>query len=490
MREIMRNAALRGGCCLATLALVSSLMLAVPPPILAWQRAASDWVGKAVLPRGRDFSLKDAHKETLVKAPAQLYQVSQVNGKSLLLSTPGLTGWAQSDQVVPLEQAYPFFTNQIRAHADESFYHAMRAIVSLALNGDFDRAIGDLSEAIRLAPQVADNYLIRAEVWKARGQPTKAIADCETALRLAPTSVGALVLRASIWADDKDFDKAIADYTEVIRRDPQVVPAYFGRAAVQGEKGDIDKAIVDLSTAIHLNPALPDAYMVRAVAWKHKGETDKAIGDLTEAIRLSPDNAHAFHSRGLLWNEKKVFDKAIADYSEAIRIEPTNPQGYCDRGFAWKSSKEFDNAIADYSEAVRLDPADSDAYCGRGWAWREKQEFARSLADFSQALRINPRDVCALDGRAWIFATCPKETYRDGKKAVEVAIEACELSRWKEGYCLETLAAGYAEAGDFASAVKWQVKAIELEADPQEKEEYRSRLKLFQDKKPFRETKP
>ena len=71
-----------------------------------------------------------------------------------------------------------------------------------------------------------------------------------------------------------------------------------------------------------------------------------------------------------------------------------------------------------------------------------------------------------------------------------MAIEACELTRWKEAYCLETLAAAYAEAGDFASAVKWQVKAIELEADPKEKEEYRARLKLFQEKKPYRETKP
>ena len=80
------------------------------------------------------------------------------------------------------------------------------------------------------------------------------------------------------------------------------------------------------------------------------------------------------------------------------------------------------------------------------------------------------------------LATCPNPTYRDGKKAVEIAIEACELTRWKEAYCLETLAAAYAESGDFANAVKWQIKAIELEADPKEKEDYRARLKLFQER--------
>ena len=71
-----------------------------------------------------------------------------------------------------------------------------------------------------------------------------------------------------------------------------------------------------------------------------------------------------------------------------------------------------------------------------------------------------------------------------------MAIEACELTRWKQAYCLETLAAGSAEVGDFAAAVKWQTKAIELETDAKLKEEYRSRLKLYQERKPFRDTKP
>ncbi len=490
MREERKVGTVRIRIGLAAMVLGLSLILAAPVATLARQAAANEWVDKAVVPKSRDFTLKDAKKGSPIKGPAGIYHVAQQSGKLVLIATAGITGWASIDEVVPLELAGVFFANQIRANPDESFNHTMRAVVALAHQGDLDRALDDSSEAIRLAPREADSYLIRAEVWRARGEHGKALADCDAVLRVDPKSVGALVLRASIWADNMEYGKAIADYSEVIRRDPQVVPAYFGRAAVQGEIGEIDKAIADLGTAIHLNPQLPDPYLVRAAAWRHKGETDKAIADLSEAIRLEPRSAQAYHSRGLLWAKKKNFDKAIDDYSQAIRLEPTKALGYCDRGFAWKASKQYDNAIADYSEAVRLDPGDSDAYCGRGWAWREQQEFARSLSDFSQALRLDPRDACALDGRAWIFATCPNPTYRDGKKAVEVAIEACELTRWKEAYCLETLAAAYAEAGDFALAVKWQAKAIELEADPIEKEEYRSRFKLFQDRKPYRETKP
>ena len=170
-----------------------------------------------------------------------------------------------------------------------------------------------------------------------------------------------------------------------------------------------------------------------------------------------------------------------------IRLAPSVASCYCSRAFAYKAAKNYDKAIADYTEAIRLDPKDSDAYCGRGWIWREMNQYATALSDFNNALRIDARDACAIDGRAWIAATCPDASLRDGKKAVELAIEACELTRWKEAYCLETLAAAYAETGDFASAVKWQTKAIELEADPKEKSEYQTRLKLYQEKKPFRE---
>ena len=55
---------------------------------------------------------------------------------------------------------------------------------------------------------------------------------------------------------------------------------------------------------------------------------------------------------------------------------------------------------------------------------------------------------------------------------------------------LDTLAAAFAELGDFASAVKWQSKAIELLADDKTKDDYRTRLKLYERKKPYHETTP
>ena len=90
--------------------------------------------------------------------------------------------------------------------------------------------------------------------------------------------------------------------------------------------------------------------------------------------------------------------------------------------------------------------------------------------------------------RASIRATCPDARHRDGKKAIESATKACELTAWMDPTALSTLAAACAQAGDFDAAVKWQSKSIDLFTDAKDKQDQPSRLKLYQRKRPYRDT--
>ena len=109
-----------------------------------------------------------------------------------------------------------------------------------------------------------------------------------------------------------------------------------------------------------------------------------------------------------------------------------------------------------------------------------------ALDDLTQALKLSPRFEWARDKLARLRATCPDEKFRNGQQAIDYATKACDLAAWKVAPYLDTLAAAYAEAGDFDKAVEWQQKGIAL-APAEKKADFESRLKLYQEKKPYRE---
>lgn len=245
------------------------------------------------------------------------------------------------------------------------------------------------------------------------------------------------------------------------------------------------RAIDRLTAMIKADPQNDALYDERANLWEALGELDIAIGDYTEAIRLDPDVAY-YNSRGAVWYLKREYDKALADYTEVIRIVP-NVVTYNNRGNVWLKKKEYDKALADYNEAIRREPAYVFAYNGRGAAWRAKGNYDRAIADYGEAIRINPKYASAYSNRAWLRATCPEAKFRDGAQAVADAERAVGLDATSADYS-STLAAAYAEAGDFAKAIETQKKALDI-VPANEKADYESRLELYEAGKPYREEK-
>ena len=169
-----------------------------------------------------------------------------------------------------------------------------------------------------------------------------------------------------------------------------------------------------------------------------------------------------------------------------LLTDPKNAYAYIGRGLAWSGKNEFDKAIADYTEAVAADPKSAIAYDCRGNAWRRKGEYGKAIADSVKAVAIDSKHESAYDNLALIYSTCPNAKYRDGQKAVEYANKAHQLSGGKIWYYVATLAAAYAESGDFAKAQEFQAKAIEL-VPKAAKPNYRTRLELYKQRKSYRE---
>jgi Tfp pilus assembly protein PilF len=216
-----------------------------------------------------------------------------------------------------------------------------------------------------------------------------------------------------------------------------------------------------------------------------------AIEQYNKALALDPRDAVALKNRGIAYLHKKEYDTAIGDFTNAIQLgrkDTQDAKAYLNRGLAYVHKKEFDKAIEDFTRAIQLDTKGGLAYLDRGNAYHDKKEYDTAIKDYDRAILLAPEHSDSYNSFAWLLATCPKDTVRDGKKAIAYATKACELSQWKDANAIGTLAAAEAESGNFKKAVKWQKKSIERGYNDKEKtEKARLRLKLYEEGKPYRD---
>jgi tetratricopeptide (TPR) repeat protein len=181
----------------------------------------------------------------------------------------------------------------------------------------------------------------RSFVYDRKGEYDKAISDCNEAIRLKPDDAYAFSGRGFAYASKGEYDKAISDYDEAIRLKPDQNDYFVNRGSAYESKGEYDKAISDCNEAIRLKPDDAYAFDNRGIAYANKGEYDKAISDYDEAIRLKPDDADALEYRANVQVDRHEYDRAIADADEAIRLDLKLPNPHAARSRALLKSLEL-----------------------------------------------------------------------------------------------------------------------------------------------------
>jgi len=334
------------------------------------------------------------------------------------------------------------------------------------------------------------------------------------------------------WVDAEDLNDAIAEYREAIRIDPSVAYVRRNLGNLLTFKGEIENAVAEYREAARLAPK--DVWVHKEAAFRLylRGRLDLAITELQEAIRLEPLSQLNHTVLGIIYQEQGKLSQAFAAYRkalqlgdfdgranegsirhaleatgkpedvldayrEAIRLDPKRPALHHEIGEIYSKKGRTQEANAAYAEELALLRArvdhnrnDVEAHINLGKALIVRGHRDEAIAEFQAGIKLRPKEADRLKDLAWYLATSPHNNERDGKSAVEFATRACELTEWKHTDYLDTLAAACAESGDFDAAVKWQVKAIDLLPGEKEKEDYRTRLKLYREKKPYHTASP
>jgi tetratricopeptide (TPR) repeat protein len=213
-----------------------------------------------------------------------------------------------------------------------------------------------------------------------------------------------------------------------------------------------------------------------------------AINYSTEVLDKNPTDERALACRAWAYMAINELDRSLKDHEELLRMNPQSVAWKNNRGECYLKRKEYDKAIADFTDILNMNPRYFFALYNRSEAYIRTRQFEKALADVQNCLQNEAKVPGLHMNLARVLATAPNAKLRDGKKAVEAAKKAVEMIKYRDGRFLDTLAAAYAEAGDFEKAVETEQKAID---DPdfmkEEGDAARKRLGLYREKKPFRD---
>jgi tetratricopeptide (TPR) repeat protein len=212
-------------------------------------------------------------------------------------------------------------------------------------------------------------------------------------------------------------------------------------------------------------------------------------GQPNVAPAAMPDWQTHYH-RGYSLLRARQYAAAVDELTQSINLKPA-PLTYAFRGEAYANLGKATEAEADMETAMQaVKPNGRMAVnfsCAR--ACLALNEKDKALALLKAAAAAPPKYGPTVNQLAWLLATSPIDAFRDGKKAVELATQACTMSNWKRPGVIDTLAAAYAEAGDFDNAVKTENQCLQLpEVFQGQQEGMQERLELYQAHKPYHDT--
>jgi len=91
------------------------------------------------------------------------------------------------------------------------------------------------------------------------GDYYNAIISCNNVIRLDPNSAVAYAIRARAYFEMNDIDRSLSDCNQAIKIDRNNAAAYNIRGNIYVKKGDYKRAISDWQTAVRINPDLEEA---------------------------------------------------------------------------------------------------------------------------------------------------------------------------------------------------------------------------------------
>lgn len=384
------------------------------------------------------------------------------------------------------DRARKAFDEAVRLLADNDGMRAETLRLRAGVQEKIDDRLADLNESIRLASDDPKTFIDRGQVYLVLGKAEEGLADFDAALKLDADDATALDARGMALESLKRWDDARAAFTRAAEASPDSPVPLLQRARINVLAGDHTAAAEDATAALQIDPSNLFGLLVRAQSLALSDKPEEALPDAEQALRLQPDSDNAVQLWAMVIDKCGKTADTIKLLETAADDDPNDAVVWTQLGLLYAAQKKVGKAIEAFTSAINADNTRPFLYRMRADAYLSVGEQASALKDYEAAMQLEPDDTGVLNNLAWLLATSPDENLRDGRRAIKLATKAGELTHHQQAHILSTIAAAYAESGDFATARQWSQKAVDL-GDESLKDQLRKELASYEDEKPWRE---
>lgn len=373
-----------------------------------------------------------------------------------------------------------------------------RAEAALDANNP-DQAASLLSQAVQLSPNSMTIYYQLGYAQHARHKYDLAVDALRRALELDPRYVPALTLMASSLDELGRKDEARKYYEAILSIDGTNTRALRSLADISREEGNTDHAIELLKRALSYEPNYAPALTDLSVILEKRGEHDRALELAVQAAQAAPKAFESQVNAGLLLLRAGRTEEAAAAFVRAADLNPglapkligeavklhdagnTKAAAILLKALAKGGPAATDaryqiarwlvaagdtaGAIKAYRNVLALSPAHEGAVAALVNLYLSAKRVHEAVDMLEGALPHAPKSLAILRPLASLLATAPDATIRDGKRAIELTKRALEQGDDNDPVLLATLAAAYAETGNFDKAVRTGVSAAAVARD-------------------------
>ncbi len=184
-----------------------------------------------------------------------------------------------------------------------------------------------------------------------------------------------------------------------------------------------------------------------------------------------------------------MLEEAQSEVEEVLKLDSSFAISHGMLGEILILKGEWEAGIAESKLALRMDPNLKRAHYNLVTAYESTGETGKVIEHLENACRLAPEDPAPLQKLAWLHATHTDAKYRNGEKAVALASQLHALAGGRDLEHAGTLAAAYAESGNFEKAVETMENAVKLAeagGNPGLVSSFHERLRMFRAGLPYR----